>query len=74
MIEKSNYTSPPLLFNKHLQTILPAVFRKVKGVDYQRERITIPDGDFLDLDWLRNHHDRLVIISHGLEGNSKRSH
>ncbi|MCZ6520952.1 MAG: alpha/beta fold hydrolase [Bacteroidetes bacterium] len=74
MIEKSNYTSPPLLFNKHLQTILPAVFRKVKGVDYQRERITIPDGDFLDLDWLRNHNDKLVIISHGLEGNSKRSH
>ncbi|MEL6846309.1 MAG: alpha/beta fold hydrolase, partial [Bacteroidota bacterium] len=39
------------------------------------ERIDTPDGDFLDLDWLdqggKGSH-KLVILSHGLEGNSSR--
>lgn len=63
---------PPLIqFNGHLQTILPA-FRSIE-VPYIRERINTEDGDFLDLDWLR-HSDcpRLVVLSHGLEGNSSR--
>src|SRR5690606_12770756 len=34
--------------------------------------IATPDEDFLDLDWLENKSDKLVIISHGLEGNSTR--
>lgn len=64
-------TPPFYQFNGHLQTILPA-FRKV-SVPYVRERITTPDGDFLDLDWLfREGHQKLVILSHGLEGNSER--
>jgi hypothetical protein len=41
---------------------------------YQRERITTPDNDFLDLDWLRQGSDSLVIISHGLEGNTHRAY
>ncbi|MEM9835798.1 MAG: alpha/beta fold hydrolase [Bacteroidota bacterium] len=63
---------PPLLqFTGHLQTVLPA-FRQI-NVPYQRERITTPDGDFLDLDWLKKpSYDRLVILCHGLEGNSER--
>ncbi|NNE70755.1 MAG: alpha/beta fold hydrolase [Rhodothermales bacterium] len=39
---------------------------------YRRERVETPDDDFLDLDWLENGHDRLVILCHGLEGNSRR--
>jgi predicted alpha/beta-fold hydrolase len=55
----------------HLQTIVPGLFRRTKGVDYQRERIETPDNDFLDLDWLRSDANRkLVVITHGLEGNS----
>jgi predicted alpha/beta-fold hydrolase len=30
----------------------------------------LADGDFVDLDWLRGGHSRLVILSHGLEGSS----
>jgi len=41
-------------------------------VAYQRERINTPDNDFLDLDWVRNDSKRLAILSHGLEGDSKR--
>ena len=56
----------------HYQTIAPNLFRSI-DVDYRRERIATPDGDFLDLDWL-DHPDsrRLVILSHGLEGDSRR--
>ena len=32
------------------------------------ERLELPDGDFLNLDWVRRGHRRLVILSHGLEG------
>jgi predicted alpha/beta-fold hydrolase len=56
----------------HMQTIYPALFRKVKNVQYQRERINTPDDDFLDLDWSRVKGDQLVIISHGMEGDSHR--
>lgn len=41
---------------------------------YTRERIATPDQDFLDLDWIKQGAGRLVIISHGLEGNSQRSY
>jgi predicted alpha/beta-fold hydrolase len=56
----------------HLQTLLPGLLRRVTGVDYQRERIATPDGDFLDLDWLKQSGSRqLVIVTHGLEGSSQ---
>ena len=67
-----SYTPPLLLFNKHLETIFPSVARKIALVPYQRERITTPDQDFLDLDWLKQGSSKLIILSHGLEGNSSR--
>lgn len=59
-------------FQAHYQTIVPNLFRSV-AVPYRRERIGTPDGDFLDIDWL-DHPDsrRLVVLSHGLEGDSTR--
>jgi predicted alpha/beta-fold hydrolase len=67
-----DYLPPPFLFNGHLETVFPALFRRVSSVDYQRERIDTTDGDFLDLDWLRKGSRSVVIIQHGLEGNSWR--
>lgn len=59
-------------FQAHYQTIVPNLFRKVP-VNYRRERINTPDGDFLDLDWLDHPTSRkLVVLSHGLEGDSSR--
>ena len=66
---------PALLFNGHLQTIGPALGRVVPEVTYVRERLELPDGDFLDLDWYRPHAARpatVALISHGLEGDSGR--
>lgn len=72
-IESSKYEGPKVLFNGHIQTIIPAGLRKVANApELKRERITTPDDDFLDLDWAEADNDRLVIISHGLEGNSTR--
>ena len=49
------------------------MFFQVEGVQYVRERLELQDGDFLDLDWRINSNNRkLVILSHGLEGNSGR--
>ncbi len=75
LIEKSSYLGPPFWqYNGHLQTLAPGILRSVKGVDYERERITTPDNDFLDLDWIRQSGRRLVVLTHGLEGNSSRQY
>ncbi len=66
---------PPLpLINKHVATIYPALFRRVELPPFRRERIDTNDNDFLDLDWLTQPDParQLIIISHGLEGNSQR--
>lgn len=68
------YSAPWFLFNPHLETIFPSLLRKVALEKYQRERIATSDQDFLDLDWLKQGSDKLVIISHGLEGNSHRAY
>ncbi len=70
----SSYQPPFFLFNAHLETIYPALLRRVPLQAYTRERIATPDHDFLDLDWIKQDAGRLVIISHGLEGNSQRSY
>ena len=71
-VEKSSYTTPPLFqFNGHLQTIA-ASFRKIAGITYERERILTPDDDFLDLDWIDNKGKKLLVLTHGLEGDSSR--
>lgn len=56
--------------NSHLQTIWPAIChtRNVQ-ISLERERLELPDGDFVDLDWVSGHQDGpIVLILHGLEG------
>ncbi len=73
LIKSSTFPKPPFyLFNGHLETFYSPLFRKVKGVTYKRERFTLSDGDFIDLDWVKNDQDKLIILTHGLEGNSDR--
>ena len=68
----SNYAPPWLLANGHLQTLLPALFRQIRGVTYQRQRIETPDGDFLDLDWAVEGARHLAVIAHGWDEDSQR--
>lgn len=68
----SKHRAPFYLFNGHLQTIVPSLFRQVKGVLYERERLHTPDDDFIDLDWSVVGSDALLLLSHGLEGDTGR--
>lgn len=73
LIESKAFRYPRLLFNGHFQTIIPSAFRRITDIIYERDRLELSDGDFLDLDWaLRSDSNKLVIISHGLEGSSER--
>lgn len=68
------YSPPRFLFNGHIQTIYPSLFRKVNEPVHVAERIVTPDEDFLDLFWSNTGSEKLVIISHGLEGNAQRQY
>jgi len=71
----SSYSAPFGFTNGHVQTIVSALCRRVPLVTRDRERITTPDGDFLDLDWnTQPRAKRLVILTHGLEGDSRDSY
>jgi len=73
LISNSSYDNHPFYIkNGHFETIIPSFLREIKGVEYSRERINTPDDDFLDLDWLKAGNDKLIILSHGLEGSSDR--
>lgn len=76
VLPTSSYRSPRWLRNAHVQTVWPTLCRRVEKVGFIRERLDTPDGDFLNLDWLRGsgHGSRLAILSHGLEGNSRRQY
>ena len=74
LLHHSDYQAPTYLFNGHLQTIIPSQFRRVSDVNYQRQRLSTPDDDFLLLDWSSVGSNKLVIVSHGLEGDSERGY
>jgi predicted alpha/beta-fold hydrolase len=62
----SRFQPPAFLSNGHIQTILPLPRRL--SIAFERERLELEDGDFLDLDWARLGGEKLAILSHGLEG------
>jgi predicted alpha/beta-fold hydrolase len=64
----SSYNAPRWLRGGHRQTILPVLLPRRASPWRRRERLELPDGDFLDLGWLQNGHAGLALLSHGLEG------
>jgi predicted alpha/beta-fold hydrolase len=69
---ETEFQPPRWLRSGHMQTIWPSLFRRVALAAAQRERLETPDDDFLDLDWYRQGNRRLAVVSHGLEGHSRR--
>lgn len=68
---KANHFKPAWwLPNPHLQTLWPVFLRReIKNMLLERERVELPDGDFVDLDWVgRQKQGPLVLILHGFEG------
>ncbi len=59
----------------HVQTVGARLLRSRSGITLRRERLELPDGDFLALDWVERAGQfqpddaaPLVLVLHGLEG------
>lgn len=55
----------------HAQTLWARLARRAPKISFWRERLELPDGDFIDLDWSENGSGPIVIVLHGLEGSSE---
>jgi len=73
-IQDSTYKTPYFFKNGFVSTVYSGLVRNVKGLIQERERITLSDGDFIDLDWSysKEKSQKLIILLHGLEGNAQR--
>ena len=72
LIYQSSYTKrPPLFFNSYLETLIPYFTTPRSHVTYERERLELRDGDFLDLDWVKGENNKLMVVTHGFEGNTR---
>jgi predicted alpha/beta-fold hydrolase len=68
----STYRAPAWLPGGHLQTLYASLFIRVPPVGYQRERLELEDGDFLDFDWVDGRTGApVVVLFHGLEGSGE---
>ncbi|OGI54669.1 MAG: alpha/beta hydrolase [Candidatus Muproteobacteria bacterium RIFCSPHIGHO2_02_FULL_60_13] len=54
----------------HAQTLWARLVRQAPEIRFWRERLELPDGDFIDLDWSEHGSGPIVIVLHGLEGSS----
>ena len=73
---KSIYNTPYPFKNGHFSTIYSAKLRPSPNLIQQRERLQLPDGDFMDIDWSFSPKDshKTAILLHGLEGNAQRTY
>ena len=74
MIIPGAFDTPWWLRNRHLQTILPLALKAKNNIPYQRQRLELLDGDFVDVFWCQplqpETHDKrpTVIVLHGMGG------
>lgn len=70
MITHSQFKPAWWLPGTHAQTLWPSLIRRPVKVELTTERLTLPDGDFIDLAWTIGNADinKIVIVLHGLEG------
>lgn len=73
-IIESTYKPPIGFKNGFVSTVYSGLVRIVKDVQQKRERITLSDGDFIDLDWSHSKEKsiKLILLLHGLEGDAQR--
>lgn len=77
VIADSSYRAPWWLPGAHAQTIFPSLCRNMPALPFTRVRLKTPDGDAILLDTLQAGKRRgrvAVVLSHGLEGDSRRTY
>lgn len=59
--------------NGFIATVYSGLVRKV-SLKQERERVTLSDGDFMDLDWSysKEKSNKIILCFHGLEGHGQR--
>jgi predicted alpha/beta-fold hydrolase len=66
---------PWWLRGAHPQTVSGRLLRRARPIALQRERLELPDGDFVDLDLAPGTEGApLVLLTHGLEGSARRGY
>ena len=72
-IVKSHFKSSLVFENGFIATVYSGLIRRLK-INQFRERITLRDDDFIDLDWSygKNPSKSVVILLHGMEGHGQR--
>ena len=73
-VQQSPFNPAWWLPGPHAQTLGARLLRPKRGLSFRRERWITPDGDFLDLDFVkgaRPRSDVLVLLLHGLEGSAQ---
>lgn len=71
-LAKSSYRPKFIFKNGHFSTIYSGVIKKFLPPSYSRKKLSLPDGDFINLDFKIINSRRAVILCHGLEGDSRR--
>ena len=72
-VAPADFTPAWWLPGPHLQTVWPALIPRTRPVPLTRERLELPDGDFIDIDWAGDS-GPIVVILHGLQGSSRSPH
>ena len=78
-MQRENFVPAWWLPGPHLQTLGARFLRSRDGIAFRRERLELPDGDFVDLDWaikegpggLEDGKRPIALVLHGLEGSAR---
>jgi hypothetical protein len=70
---KSSYKPSRIFRSSFISTIYSGIIRRLE-ISQSRERITLQDDDFIDLDWSYSSSSTksVAVILHGMEGNGQR--
>lgn len=69
MINKSKFKVKKFLSNAHFQSMWPTFIMKNKpSLNTRRERLELPDGDFIDLEWYGPETGPIIVMLHGVTG------
>jgi predicted alpha/beta-fold hydrolase len=68
MITSSKFRPAWWLPGPHLQTLYPSLLRRRGVAPLRRQRMELPDGDFIDIDWTATAGSPRILVLHGLEG------
>ncbi len=70
LIANLDYNPSGIFKNGHINSMFPYFFRKAFDSNFERQRLTTPDQDFLDIDLIINNNEKAVFLFHGLEGST----